>query len=101
VTVYEVLTIALIVVLAAASTAAIYLGLRGWAGDLYVVRCASCNHLTFASADQPPHSCPYCRHGVLLHPMHAIHNADEVRGHPTAPAVARSGGVATLQDASR
>ena len=47
-TVYEVLTIALIVVLATATTAAIYLGLLSWIGALYVVRCEACRHLTFS-----------------------------------------------------
>ena len=39
-TVYEVLTIAVIVVLGTAATAAIYLGLLNWIGGAYIVRCA-------------------------------------------------------------
>ena len=51
--VYEVLTIALIVVLALATTAAIYLGLLNWIGAFYVVRCAACHHLTSSSVNSP------------------------------------------------
>lgn len=79
-TVYEALTVALIVVLAAATTAAIYLGLRGMAGDFYFVRCAACSHLTFASVARPPQSCPYCRHPALLHPLRVIHHASQPHG---------------------
>ncbi len=42
-TVYAALTVALIVVLATATTMAIYLGLLNWMGALYVVRCAECS----------------------------------------------------------
>jgi hypothetical protein len=70
-TVYEVGTIALVVVLATAATVAIYLGLLNWIGAFYVVRCAACHHLTFSSANQAQGSCPHCRHPALLHPMHA------------------------------
>ena len=53
-TVYEVGTIVLVLVLAsAAATAAIYLGLLNWMGAFYVVRCAACHHLTFSSANRP------------------------------------------------
>ncbi|ANW66264.1 hypothetical protein BCA37_24230 [Mycobacterium sp. djl-10] len=81
-TVYEALTVAVIVVLALATTAAIYLGLLNWIGAFYVVRCGACHHLTFAGADRTPPSCPHCRHPVLLHPLHAAHHprtASEVR----------------------
>jgi hypothetical protein len=70
-TVYEGLTVALIVVLALATTAAIYLGLLNWIGALFVVRCAACHHLTFASANQPQPSCLHCRHPVLTHPVYS------------------------------
>ena len=70
-TVYEVLTVALIVVLALATIAAIYLGLMNWIGAVYVVRCAACHHQTFASANQPQPSCPHCRHPALMHPIYA------------------------------
>jgi hypothetical protein len=72
--VYEVLTFALIAVLAVATTAAIYLGLLNWMGALFVVRCASCHHLTFSSAKTAQKSCPHCRHPVLTHPLYAIHH---------------------------
>jgi len=72
--VYESLTIALIAVLAAASTVAIFVGLLGLAGQFFVVRCASCHHLTVSSAKQPRRSCPRCRHRVLLHPRRAAHH---------------------------
>jgi hypothetical protein len=45
--VFEISTIALIAVLGAAATAAIYLGLLNWMGAFYVVRCAACHHLSF------------------------------------------------------
>ena len=44
-TVYEVLTIALIFVVASAATLAIYLGLLNWMGRFHVVHCAACHHL--------------------------------------------------------
>jgi hypothetical protein len=77
-TVYEALTIALVVVLALATTAAIYLGLLNWIGALFVVRCAACHHLTFASANQPQPSCPHCRHPVLTHPVYAARHPGTV-----------------------
>lgn len=72
--VYEVLTIALIITLAAATVAAIFLGLLNWIGALYVVRCTECHHLAFNSANNPRTSCPHCRHPVLTHPIHALHH---------------------------
>jgi DNA-directed RNA polymerase subunit RPC12/RpoP len=79
-TVYEVLTVALIVFLATAATALIYLGLLGMIGQLHLVRCAACNHLTFSSADQPKLSCPNCRHPVLLHPLRAVRHSRHPSG---------------------
>jgi ribosomal protein S27E len=72
--VYEVLTVALIMVLAVATTAAIYIGLLNWIGAFFVVRCAECHHLTFSSAKTAQKSCPHCRHPVLTHPLYAIHH---------------------------
>jgi len=77
-TVYEILTIALIVLIATLTTAAIYLGLMNWIGALYVVRCEACHHLTFSSARQPQHSCPHCRHPVLTHLLYAIRHPREL-----------------------
>jgi hypothetical protein len=71
-TVYEAATIVLVIVLAGAATAAIYLGLMNWMGGFYVVRCAACHHLTSSSVDRAAASCPHCRHPVLLHPMYAL-----------------------------
>jgi DNA-directed RNA polymerase subunit RPC12/RpoP len=76
--VFEVLTIFLISVLATATTAAIYLGLLNWIGALFVVRCAACHHLTFSSAKNAETSCPHCRHPVLTHPIHALHHPRSV-----------------------
>jgi DNA-directed RNA polymerase subunit RPC12/RpoP len=70
-TVYEVLTIALIFVVASAATLAIYLGLLNWMGRFHVVHCAACHHLTAAPTNQPQTSCPHCRHPLLLHPVYA------------------------------
>jgi hypothetical protein len=72
--VYEVLTIALIVVLGTAATAGIYLGLLNWIGAAYIVRCAACRHLTVSSNREQPQSCAHCRHPVLMHPVHAVHH---------------------------
>ena len=72
--VYEVLTIALIAVVGTAATAAIYLGLLNWIGAFFVVRCAACHHLTFSSAKTAQKSCPHCRHPVLTHPLYALHH---------------------------
>ncbi|MCV7066930.1 hypothetical protein [Mycolicibacterium houstonense] len=70
-TVYEALTVALIMVLAAGTTVAIYVGMANWIGACYMVRCSECHHLTFASANQPQASCAHCRHPMLLHPLYA------------------------------
>ena len=81
-TFYEVGTIALVMVLAGAATAAIYVGLLNWMGAFYVVRCAACHHLTTSSANAPRESCPHCRHPALLHPVHAVRHprsSSEVR----------------------
>jgi ribosomal protein S27E len=72
--VYEVLTIVLIAVVGAAAIAAIYLGLLNWVGAFFVVRCAGCHHLTFASANQAQQSCAHCRHPVLTHPLYSLHH---------------------------
>jgi hypothetical protein len=84
ITVYEDLTLAVIFLLAAAATAAIYLGLAGMLGRTRWVRCAACNHWTFSPANEP-RCCPYCRHPLLLHPVHAIfhprRHASEVPSH--------------------
>lgn len=73
-TVYEALTIALIIVLATATIVALYLGLMNWIGAAYVVRCAACHHLTVASANAPQQSCPHCRHPAMLHPLYSAHH---------------------------
>jgi DNA-directed RNA polymerase subunit RPC12/RpoP len=78
-TVYEVLTVALIVVLAMATVVAIYLGLMNWIGAAHVVHCASCHHLTVSQANHPQGSCPHCRHPVLMHPLYAAQHPHQVR----------------------
>ncbi|MEV3902190.1 hypothetical protein AB0K11_07670 [Mycobacterium sp. NPDC050551] len=77
--VYEVLTVTLIVVLASATVIALYVGMMNWFRAAYVVRCAACHHLTVSSANEPQQSCPHCRHPVLLHPVHAVHHPRSVR----------------------
>ncbi|WP_193047643.1 hypothetical protein [Mycolicibacterium baixiangningiae] len=72
--VYEALTVALIILLAVATIAALYLGLMNWIGAAHVVRCSTCHHLTVAAARQPQQSCPHCRHPMLLHPLYAAHH---------------------------
>lgn len=78
---YEALTVTLIVVLASATTVAIYLGMMNWIGSAFVVRCAACHHLTVASANKTKESCPHCRHPVLMHPLYAAHHP-ELRTEP-------------------
>ncbi|MDX1892590.1 hypothetical protein [Mycolicibacterium sp. 050158] len=78
-TVFEVVTIALVIVLASAATAAIYLGLLNWLGGYYVVRCAACHHLTGSSVNQAQASCPHCRHPALLHPLYAVRHPGHLR----------------------
>jgi hypothetical protein len=75
-TVYEALTVAVILVLALATTVAIYVGLLNWFGAVYVVRCAACHHLTLSSAKTPQGSCPQCRHQSLLHPIYTAQHPD-------------------------
>jgi hypothetical protein len=70
--IFEIVTIALVVLLGCAATAAIYLGLLNWIGGYHVVRCAACHHLTGSSVKAPRESCPHCRHPVLLHPLYAV-----------------------------
>lgn len=70
--IYEVLTVALVVVLATAATAAIYYGLLGMIGLFFIVPCDSCGHLASSSVDHPQPSCWRCRHTALLHPMHTV-----------------------------
>ncbi len=75
-TVYQVLTIFVIVVLGTLTTGAIYLGLLNWIGAFYVVRCKTCHHLTGSTAKLPAGSCPHCRHPHLTHPLYAAHHPD-------------------------
>ncbi len=70
--VYEDLTLTLVVVLAAATTAALYYGLLGMVGQFYIVRCASCGHMATSASNRPEPSCLRCRHPVVLHPWHAL-----------------------------
>lgn len=70
--VYEVLTITLDVLLAAASITAIYVGVFGLLGALYFVRCPQCDHFMFSAAKQADHDCARCRHPVLTHPWRAV-----------------------------
>lgn len=75
-TVYEVLTVALITALATLAVLAIYLGLLNWIGALYLVRCSECHHLAFNSKKDPRTSCPHCEHPLLLHPLYAARHRD-------------------------
>ncbi|MBS1690750.1 MAG: hypothetical protein JST91_00765 [Actinobacteria bacterium] len=77
-TVYEVLTIALIFVLATATVMAIYVGMMNWINAAHVVRCAACRHLTLSSVKEPQASCPHCRHPVLMHPIYAVHHPQSI-----------------------
>ena len=66
---YEDLTVALTIVLAALTTVAIYVGLLGMLGHLHVVECDTCHHhMTFSTSDAPLRPCSFCRHRRVLHP---------------------------------
>jgi DNA-directed RNA polymerase subunit RPC12/RpoP len=73
-TIFEALTVALILVLATATIIAIYLGLMNWINAVHVVRCATCHHLTVGAVNELQQSCPHCRHPVLMHPLYAAHH---------------------------
>jgi hypothetical protein len=73
-TVYEDLTIAVIVVVAAVTIGAIYVGVLGLLGGYYIVRCPSCQHWTLTVTDRPRGSCTRCRHPVLMHQLRVIHH---------------------------
>lgn len=73
-TVYQGLTVFLVVVLGTFTTAAIWLGLLNWLGVFHVVRCQKCHHLTASTSRQLQESCPHCRHPILTHPLHAAHH---------------------------
>ncbi len=77
----EVLVGILVCCFAAIVFAAAVIGLMGALGVLRLARCNRCGHLAVASGAEPMGSCPYCRHGVLLHPVHALH---ETFFHPLA-----------------
>ena len=72
--VLEILTSALVVVLAVATVIAAFVGLLGVAGALRLLRCEQCDHLVVTSALRPPGTCAYCRHDRLFHPVHAMHH---------------------------
>ena len=77
-TVYEILTIVLIVVLATVTTVAIYLGSTQLDRRLSH---RAVQHLPPPDGllgEQPQPSCPHCRHPALTHPLYAAH-------HPGAP----------------
>jgi hypothetical protein len=77
--VYEFLTLVVVVVLGAAATVAVFLGLLNWMGGYYVVRCDACHHLTSSSANHGQPSCAHCRHPVLMHPVHSALHGGQVR----------------------
>lgn len=65
----ELVTVVLMVTVGAVTTAAFYFGFAGLLGAFLIVRCKSCSHLTFTSADGSPRSCPRCHHPVLAHAL--------------------------------
>ncbi|MBE1552160.1 hypothetical protein GGC64_006247 [Mycobacterium sp. OAS707] len=58
----ELITAFFLVIVGLFTTAALYLGLVGMLGGLYLVRCQSCRHLTLHSG--PARSCPHCQHSA-------------------------------------
>ncbi|MEZ0051671.1 DNA-directed RNA polymerase subunit RPC12/RpoP [Mycobacterium sp. MAA66] len=77
-TVYEVLTLLVAVVLALGATAAIFAGLLNWAGGFFVVRCAACHHLAFSTVNKPKTACPHCKYPALLHPLYTAQHGTAV-----------------------
>ncbi|MFN8226885.1 MAG: hypothetical protein U0R18_09240 [Mycobacterium sp.] len=75
-TVYEVLVVVIAVMVGAIATGAIFLGLLNWIGAFHVVHCRTCHHLTGSSVNDPPVSCPHCRHPALTHPFYAARHPD-------------------------
>ena len=74
----EVITALLIVAVGVLTTAALYVGLMGMLGGLYVVRCPSCAHWTFSLNDTPERDCRHCRHPMLLHPLRTVSSSRPV-----------------------
>lgn len=70
---YEDIAIALTIVLAIATVVMVYLGWRGLAKDVFIVRCEDCDHWMVSSKEMPDHSCSHCRHPRLWHPLRARH----------------------------
>jgi ribosomal protein L37E len=68
----------LVLILGVASTIAAYTGLLGAIGAGSFARCQRCGHLGFTTPNEPVRSCPSCRHGVLMHPLHAVRHAVRV-----------------------
>jgi DNA-directed RNA polymerase subunit RPC12/RpoP len=81
VVIVEVVAGVLVCCFAAVVFTAAVVGLMGVLGVLRLARCDRCGHLGVTSGAEPIASCPYCRHGVLLHPVHALH---ETIFHPVA-----------------
>ncbi|OBI73561.1 hypothetical protein [Mycobacterium sp. E740] len=77
--IYEVLTIALDAVLAAAATVAIYLGVLGLLGAFHLVRCPHCDHFTFSPGKRAEHDCARCRHPLLMHPWRVVARPTRIR----------------------
>ena len=72
--VLEIFGAVLIFALGLSMTVALYVGLLGVLGAVRLVRCDRCGHLGPTSAREPLRSCPHCRHGLLLHPLQALHH---------------------------
>ncbi len=79
-TFYLLLAMSLTFLVAAVATGAIFLGVLNWIGAFYVVHCSTCHHLTGSKVNQPPQTCPHCRHPALTHPVYAVrHPGHRVR----------------------
>lgn len=78
--VIEIFTVLLVLVLAVAMAAAMYIGLGGILGVTRVVRCDRCGHMGLTSASKPLQSCLRCRHGSI-HPFYALHRVHTAHEH--------------------
>ncbi|EHI11796.1 hypothetical protein [Mycolicibacterium thermoresistibile] len=71
-TVFEWFTAALAAALVLATFLGFFIGLLGWLGGVYIVRCSGCHHLTLSSERDPRPSCVHCRHPMLTHPLYSV-----------------------------
>lgn len=80
----EVLTAILVALVGLVSAAMLILGVGASIGVLRFGRCERCEHLAVASGGAPLHTCAYCEHQRLMHPLATLHH------HPARTAAPRN-----------